>query len=485
MEYILVSIIFGLLNLYSTVSAELSSVLAVAEYALIYGMLLKGRRFPAYAYFLIFSSVSFEIDAYVYGLDIPFVRYSFYNFPGMTDWMYHITLFAFFVDVIWNTRRDYESKIGTKFFHWNRWLLITGTASILVGMLLNDNGILTSGIYPKMAFSTIMRYFFLIIYFYLGYCYAMQEQTRSAMIELIKIILASVAVVSMIGVLLGFQGHYSDYDYDKIMLAPMIYAYVPCLMLFFNPRKKESYVYLAIALLAIVVSFYHPSAVGSKWYLIIAGCIYYAIYNTMSIKSNWLLVFLLILLFTVTPIVTSMFGTLMDDDDFNSWKFYQAMGVFDIFGYDSLIAWFYSLDDSAQFRIDEIINITMEYIKKPYYALFGKGLAGTTQHYTNFINLDWNADASFSGLQSRFGFFYQMHETSGIIYLRHGVLGLGFIWFILKELFTKMRSNPCAMFGFMWFLFYWGWAMSFRLGAVALILAMTDKEKNQRIVANG
>jgi hypothetical protein len=99
--------------------------------------------------------------------------------------------------------------------------------------------------------------------------------------------------------------------------------------------------------------------------------------------------------------------------------------------------------------------------------------------------LDWNADASFSGLQSRFGFFYQMHETSGIIYLRHGVLGLGFIWFILKELFTKMRSNPCAMFGFMWFLFYWGWAMSFRLGAVALILAMTDKEKNQRIVANG
>ena len=127
------------------------------------------------------------------------------------------------------------------------------------------------------------------------------------------------------------------------------------------------------------------------------------------------------------------------------------------------------------FRLDELMNIGIEYLNKPLYFIFGKGLGGTTLHYTNFENLDWLGEASFTKEQRVNGFFYQMHETMGILFLRHGFLGIIFMFIVVKMLFKRLSKTPWAIIGLLWFIFFWGWSVSFRLGALALILAIAYK----------
>lgn len=476
MYYFILATLFGLLNIVSTKSTMFSLLLCAAEYSIIYFYLVKGNKFKSFLFYLLFTSVSLEMDYYVYGEEIPFLRYSFFNVPFIHDWFYNITTVLFFILVFIRSNIVYNRDIK-KFSKWLIVLLFFGTLSIILGMIFNDNRIISSGLYPKNAFSTIMRYVFLCMFFYICIYFASIQKYRTKLVQVAISFLLGIILSSIIGILLGYNAHYGWND--AMLLSPMVFAFTPCVMMFFDKNKKKSYVYLFFGILVVFVAFYYPCVVGSKWYLIIAATLFFIVYNNLkALQSGWSILFLAILFLLLVPVATSFLGTLISQDDFNSWKFYQALGALDLFSHDSFEDWFYALDDSAQFRIDEIINISIEYLNKPFYFLFGKGLGGTTLHYTNFINLDWSADASFTQEQVQNGFFFQMHESTGLIYLRHGILGIIFMIWVIVKLIKKMKDNPWAMMGLLWFIFYWGFCVSFRLGALAIVLALTNEKQN-------
>jgi len=74
-----------------------------------------------------------------------------------------------------------------------------------------------------------------------------------------------------------------------------------------------------------------------------------------------------------------------------------------------------------------------------------------------------------------------MHETMGVIYLRHGLLGIAFMFIVVKMLFKRLNQNPWAMIGLLWFAFFWGWCVSFRLGTMAIILALAYKPSEKSL----
>lgn len=471
MKFLIQAIIFGILNIFSTRSPELSIVLCVVEYILVYYLLIRKKTFTAFLYYVLFTSVSLEMDAFIYGLDEPpFVRYGFFNFPGVYDWAYNLTTVVFFARV-YKMDYEFENEDIKKFIQWMKILLLTGSISIAVGVCLNDNNIVDTGLFPKLAISTAMRFSFLFMFFYICAVFAFDKEVRNKLFVYTKYILLSVAVSSLIGLLMGFRGKYGSWSDDTILSA-MIFAYTPCLLLFYKKENPNSYVYLFAAIAVFVASFYHPSNIGSKWYLIISGSLFAFLYSALNIRSLKQGLLLLVGILYLIPIVGASVTLFFQSNEFNSWKVMQAFGVLNVFSYSDFESWFNSLDNSAQFRFDEIFNITIEYMNKPMYLIFGKGFGGTTLHYTNFELLDWNADASFTQEQIKHQVFYSMHETTSTIYLRHGLFGFAFMFFIIKMLFKKLNQNPWAMFGLLWFVFFWGWCVSFRLGALAFILAI-------------
>lgn len=475
MHYFLFALIFGFLNIVTSHNTYASLLLGIIEYIIVYYFIMKGKNFNALSFFLIFTSVSLEMDDYVFGTSVPIDRYSFFNFPSLYDWPFNITTVILFVSTCKMRISSYIQDLNV-FLKWNKFLLISGTISIILAMIFNDNGIISSGLYPKLAISTILRYSFLILFFATIIEFCMDSLYKYELQELLKGTLLGVAISSVLGVLVGFHGYYGEHD--NIILAPMIFGYTPCLLLFYRKDNPKTYKYLLASLLVIFVAFYHPSCIGSKWYLIIAGTIYAFVYSRLNIDSNWVILGLFAVILLLVPTMMQLLGSLMSQGDYNQWKFAQALGALDVFSHDSFKSWFESLDNSAQFRIDEIMNISIEYTNNPLFILFGKGLGGTTLHYTNYVNLNWEGDTSFTIEQIKNGFFYQMHESSGLLYLRHGIAGLAFLGYVIYRLISNLKSNPWAMIGLLWFFFYWGFCVSFRLGALALVLALMKDYEN-------
>lgn len=474
MGFFIQAIIFGILNIISTRNSNLSLTLCLVEYAIVYYYLIKGKNFESFLYYILFTSVSFEEDAFIYGIEQPpFVRYSFFNFPGLHDWVYNLTTVVFF-GLIYKSKKRFIGADTRMLFKWLKILLITGSVSIAIGVCLNDNNIVWSGLYPKLAVSTILRFSFLIMFLYICTIYVQGKTTGRKIFLLAKYILLAIAISSVVGLCLGYHGAYGTWSSD-VILSPMMFAYTPCLMLFYKKEHLYSYFYLFAALTVIIVSFSNPAYIGSKWYLIIAGTLFAFIYSTMNIKSWKYGLVLLVVLLSLVPTIGVFIPLLFKTNEFNSWKLMQAFGAMNILSFSDFESWFNSLDNSAQFRLDELINICIEYVNKPFYTFFGKGFGGTTLHYTNFENLDWLGEASFTKEQRVNGFFYQMHETMGILFLRHGFLGIIFMFIVVKMLFKRLSKTPWAIIGLLWFIFFWGWSVSFRLGALALILAIAYK----------
>ncbi len=105
------------------------------------------------------------------------------------------------------------------------------------------------------------------------------------------------------------------------------------------------------------------------------------------------------------------------------------------------------MEDSPRVRVLEFIYIIKEYVKKPYLALFGKGLGGTMLKGNLAYDL-----SSFSKEELTAGLIYNVHESINKLFLSNGVLGLLFLAHTIVMGIKKMKNNPWIIIGIYWFL---------------------------------
>lgn len=455
-------------NIASTTNTMLSIILTGIEYLLVYYYLWKGKVLDSFILFLAFTSVSMEIDSFIYFDDSsPLRRFTFMTGTFSLKLIYFFTgciIFARLKKIYAYTKFNSTDKIS----RWLKWLLISGIFSIFIGMLFDDNGIISSGIYPSTFFYTLLSFGGLCTLIFSSSIIAKNNDLWYKLSDSCLIILVGISIGTILSILGGYVGWYG---YEEIMLAPLISGFIPCLLMFYSPMKNNSYYYVIIPLLTILLSFTHlPSVIGSKWYIVIAFSFLYWIYKRLRFTSS--ISFLSMCLFSLLllPNIASFILPYLGSNEFNLFKLGQALRMFSFVEHTNFSNWFLSLDESAQFRIDEPINIFMEYVNKPIYSFFGKGIAGTTCHYTNILN--WDTSSAFSNAQIVNKFYYDMHESFAVIFLRHGILGLIFFFTIILKLVSRLKVTPWSVVGFIWLVFYWSYGESFRLGAVALVLAL-------------
>lgn len=475
-RFAIVVALFALTNIYATQIPYLGILITLIEYIIVYYLIGTNKYLQALIALVTFTSVSLDMDSFIYESGVsPFERWTFVNGRFFLNILYTLTCGILYFLI----KRKYTTRVLTnlhvaKLSKWLKLLIVSGILSICLGLILDDNGILTSGVYPRPVFYVLLSFSALLFLMYSSIILVQIPELWQTLNRYMLRILTGIGIATIISMLCGFVGFYAFYS---IMLAPLVASFTPCLLMFVNRKDKSSFVYGAIAIAIIVLAIDYPSPIGSKWYLVIAMVIVFCTSSLFKIKSSFAFIAISICGLIFLPSLAELILPYLSDGGMNEWKFQQAVGLLDFGSYDSFMTWFQNLDTSAKFRIDEPINIAIEYINKPYFALFGKGFGGTTLHYTPFC--DWNDYSAFTEVQVKNGFFYEMHESLAVLFLRHGIIGLIFLFSMLSMMLKRIFHTPWAVVGFIWILFYWAYGISFRMGAIALVLTFCIPESFQ------
>ena len=470
-----IALLFGVLNLFSIKVAHLGACISIIEYGIVIYTLTKGKTLTAFLYFLVFLTLSFEFDAFLYVGDPPFIRYSFLKVPFIGPFALIISIILIYLQAKHKYGGIKQSSDSRYFMRWLIILLVAGILQGFIGIVLNDNGINNSPSYPTIYIVETMNYCSLMAFLGAGFLLSGGEHNRNVIIRCSKILLLSLCVVALLSVLLGYEAYASEKEFGNL-LAPLSSLFIPFSITFMGYKggaKERVYnsALFGMSILTIMVSFAFPNVMGSKWYLVIGGSLFIwltVIIHIKSIKSYFLL---LLGAFFIINLLAEPLTVLFSNSDYNEWKATQVFDAIDIFRYNSIEEWFFSLAPSPAFRIDELLNIGIEYIEKPFYVLFGKGFGGTTLHHTHFLNWE-QGGGTFSDVQIKLGAYHAMHESLTNIFLRHGILGLVFFIDTIIMLIKKLPYSNWALLGIIWFFFFWRYGITFWIGALAIPLSM-------------
>ncbi len=472
--YFSVGILFGILNALTVYSSIASALVAILEYILVYLFIINGRYIDAFKFFLLFSAVSLELDTFLFEESSSTLgganRFYFTRPPIVHGWGYDFTVFLLYFFVSKKSKKNGPLTKECLFFKKTMLLLlVSGILSAIIGMLLNDNGIMASSAYPKVVIYEIDNFIVRFLLILTALEMARNSILRNDLCGTLIVLLAVVAISSAIsGIVFNMKGRYGLYE---IMLSPLTIAYTPCLITLFKEKRYGLFA-LLIGFFIIIVSLFIPTAIGSKWYLIIlfAG-IGFMIFllNVKSIVNIGILGLLsLVVIVSYSESILGLFT-----DDYAVWKFSQSLNVINFSGSSSGSDWYSNLDHSTLYRIDEPANIFIEYSEKPFYSIFGKGFGGTIRHHTTLLS--WETDAgAFSDDQIKIGAYYQMHESLSVLLLRHGILGLFFFLYYLYLMIRKFVNTPWSFIAVIWLLFYWSYGMSLAIGGIAMVLALSQ-----------
>lgn len=475
--------LFCLLNIISTQVPRLGLIVALLEYYIVFECISKGKFTKAFIALIIFCSLTMEHDMAIYlSGEAPFERYSFFHLPIVGPFLLFFVVFF----VFWNVYRSkyklvnaIASKPVKRLKKWLIALLLTGVLSSIIALSMNDNGVLGTSFYMVVSIVETTKYLCVCCIIAGSLLIAStnvgrEELTASCVDLLIGSTLSSLLFL----VLTGITGFYNKEE--GILLSPLVVSFSPLLLVFGQKCDGWKKMVCNITGISIIItSFFFPMFMGSKWYLILLATFLGFIgikFGKSSIK--YALIGLGVLFVAAIPILLSLARS--SENTFISWKLSQALALFDFASYSSVENWFFVLEDSPKFRIDEFINISLEYIAKPFYFFFGKGFGGTTLHHTTLLYWE-SGNGTFSAEQIANRAYYGMHESVNVLYLRHGLFGLLFFLAVLRDLFRSLSKSPLTVIAIIWVLFFWNWSYSLWLGAMAVGVAVSTTQSQLSI----
>jgi hypothetical protein len=178
-----------------------------------------------------------------------------------------------------------------------------------------------------------------------------------------------------------------------------------------------------------------------------------------------------IVFLAVLPLLSDYILTIIDTDSYIGYKLRQSLGILNFKNMTSAEDFMGGMGQSPMFRFDELHNIYIEYIQKPFFAVFGKGYGGTVFHHTDLLSWE-TAKGAFSQAEIKMKAYHSMHETLAQVFLTHGIVGIYFIFSLLYRLFKSYEYSGWAIMGLLFIFFYWNYGMSFSIGTVAVVLSL-------------
>ena len=477
-QFAIILFVLGMLNVFGNYSVIISLISSVSAYVYVLIPIFKKKDYErSFIYFIACLAIMFEQNEFLYGDDVKFDHYTFMGLPIVGGYLFNLLAIIYFI-VFYKKLGAFSNKYSPevrKIIKFIYIFFVTGTITITLCMVMDDNGMMKTDYYPKHAILTIYEFIGRASIILSAVFVCTNTRWRKEYAVYLQILLIIVVFVSVIAALMGFSGYYSE---NVIMLTPHSFTFAPFLLLFFVKKINAPlrYLSLTLAVVAIVASFaYGGVAMGSKWYLFIFGAFMGLLLILFEIKSLWAIAGGTIGSLMLLPLLVIPISRMTFSNDYVGWKLNQAMQVISIFGEGGANEWYDSMDISPLFRIEEMQCILIEYYKKPVFILFGKGFGGTIRHHTNIFVWDGGGKGGFPPEQQKLGAYSNVHESFSSLTLTHGLCGLFFLFFMMGVLVKRAYRTPWAIIGVFWLFFFWNYSYSMLLGAVAMALALCEK----------
>lgn len=266
--------------------------------------------------------------------------------------------------------------------------------------------------------------------------------------KLIYSLLIATVYVSIICTAIGFSGSYGG----VIKLASLdIYGYTPILIFFL--LSKENFYIGIFGVISIYMGkdiFNGKEIASTAFILIIFIC---TILRFLLSKVAWkkrrafiiLQIFLLFLFIGKNKIMIKL-----ENSGLLRSKFQQFISLFSIYKN------FDKIPNSPKIRVIQLINIFLEYLKKPYMLIFG---LGNGSYYLDPYNLFNTVNIS-SGAYSESEIFMKKytytHDTFSTLFKQHGIYGIYFLIKWLTYFFKRIKHEKLAIIPFLWLILVYG-----------------------------
>ncbi len=467
------------INALSKYSPFLGTSIAIIELLILIILLIRGKLDTYILYLLLFISTSIEVSQFATG-DETIRIYNFMYLPIIKS--YHILLLTilpiFLVikeeKILSFIKNLKDFKLVRKVIKGMLLILIVGVFSGSLSLLFNDNGVLYFPEYWVILRREIISFGLIFLWaFFISYLMILRRDFSHKLERLLINIMVSILPSAIITIVFNLHGYYGIIE---ILLLPLVAFYGILLIIFpfySDYKNRKILMVVGVSMFAILLIF--PTPLSGKWWILSIFIplfmlwIYFKRLTILKILKLYMGIALVSLVFIAISLFDLNIGYSFSNKLIET-KFLQATRTLSFWNE----GWFEHLSSSPKFRIDEFINILLEYIYKPQYLLFGKGFGGSIIQHTNF--LDWGLPGAFSYSQVQYGIFFSLHETINVLFLKFGLFGLYFFGVITYICLRNFRSNPWIVIGAIWFIFFFNAYISLVLGLCALILGFYYKD---------
>ncbi|MFR2069501.1 MAG: hypothetical protein ACLS4S_04605 [Bacteroides nordii] len=449
---ICLTIFLCLLHVFTVNLPVIAALISVIEFLICLFFLAKKRLEDFLLILMLFSISNFDVSSFVSG-NSEFVAYSIFMLPLVKGYPFFILLLTPLLMIYkkdkfrWIKGIKYQSKNLFFFLKFAILMIPIGGITGLFSILINDNDIINTGNikYFFLDFLKLSIYSLLVIYF--SYC-IIQKDNYIRFKRMIFSILVGVIFSAFISITIGKRGYYGD---EEIVLMPLVFFFSPLIILFFfyKEYRKRSLLFIC-SVLALWLQFTTSNALGGKSWLALIYIIFSVLLILNQRKKKLILLSIFVLFVPLLLGLGNLLETQKNMDKLSSTKLIQATMLISVFDLD----WYENMPLSPKYRIEEFFNITSEYIKKPYYALWGKGFGGSIKDHRN--TMGFYNDAAFSPDQYQNGTFILMHEAFNVLFLKFGIWGLFCFFFMHKKRYKMFLSNSMGYCRCLMVFFYFG-----------------------------
>lgn len=474
---LLLSAIVSILNIISIGSVRMSICIIAVEVLSLVFLIVIGKYTLFYSLFVVFSSLSIEISTFA-GLE-EHKSLTTVRFLGINVVAWILVFFIIYSFIIKKKRNFKINKEFSRLFFAFLFIILLGVVIGLFNILINDNEI--------RSIDFLKHY--IAIFYIMGFCPLLfiistfvclsSEPSKSLVL---KNAIIAVIFGSCVQGIFSYLNHYTislgGLD-DVGIAASNIYFYLPFgITLFFcEPVRNMKFKYpLLVVFVAGVAVFLINNANGK---FIISLFISLIISIMLMNYKERLIVLPLLICFAFAAIIYASQKTDIFSQYLLKQKIEEVRGLLNVFS----PSWLSNMPASPRFRITEFMNTVVEYEKKPWYLLFGKGYAGSIRdHLHAFVKVG----GEYSDDQWEIGSFFYLHESFNLLFLNNGILGV-LLWVNILVIFMKnYKKSFFIILGCAIFLITYGYSFVLTLvGFTSLVVGAFDCCHKKQVTLGG
>lgn len=341
-----------------------------------------------------------------------------------------------------------------------------------VGLLLiafNDNDIQHMMGYFSSYIGQAYSVMLLSISFYIIFIeiVTFEEKDKWKISVALQAILWSCVIQMISSLKFGMTGRYGN---ETTILVCTMYFFLPFLIVLpiINKRVPFSGANYIVSLIGIYLAIRY-NATGKIYItlLLVILIIYAKYYKSRKMSEKMLANILFVLVIVAVVLAVAQF---YNSTGMSGAKLRAAIELISFWH----VNWFQSLQYSPRCRVAEFINLFIEYGKKPWLIITGKGFLGTIKDYIGMFGDRTINTASFSDPEWINGTFYNLHEVSSTL-LMYGLLGVIYSVKLLITTYKKFYGNCFLLIGVYWFVLLYGYSFTLSVfGVTCLMLGLAD-----------